>query len=757
MAQFFLAHSYRRAQTASVVLSLLITPALTAQRDSRLPSAATTQPGALTVADICQAAPADRVWDRIQLSPDGNAVAFFQTAQQGPRLLPALSLRTLPNGESRVILAADQIEKLFPAKPTDLQPEHPKSYGPDLSGMLWSPAGNHLLLFNRTTLVLLDVKSSSTMTLVSGKSGIRDAQFSPDSRWLSFVQDHNLWIVPASGGAPRAITRDGNDSLLKGELDWLYPQELGTKSGYWWSPDSSSIAYLEFNLKGVASYTPPFHSDEDEEVETIDYPKPGTPIPSVRVFVAGINSSKAPVAIDTGADRNVYLPRVMWLPDSRRLAVQRLNRLQTQLDLLLADGRTGATRTLLTDTDAYWINLSDILYFLKGAPQFIWSSEKSGYRHLYLYGLDGKLITQLTQGKWEVTALNAVEESDKKVYFTSTQKSSLERQLYVVGLDGSSIKQLSTEPGTHHTAFIADGSKYVDTYSTATRPPIATLFKADGTKVSDLGSTSAPEAHSKTVSPVEFMIFKTHDGIELNAMMIKPPGFSPDHKYPAMVYISGGPGKQAVHDAWDDDISVWHQFLAQQGYIIFAIDNRGSAGRGHLFEEYIHLRFGGQEMSDQHDGIRHITSLPYIDKERIGIWGKGFGGALTVQALFNPPVVYKAGFAEAPVVDWMQYDAAFAERYLGDTEKNLDGYLSSSPLDNARRFDSPMLVIQGTDDLRVHPDQSMQMSHELLEVRKYAEVSLFPGQGHNITDPDACSVLYQRANRFFAANLSPGK
>ena len=740
--------SYWIAATVPILLASLVTCTLYAQQENALPAPNSEHSGALSVKDVC-AASASRsgVTSAYQWMPGGKSVTYIKLIQEDMRVRQVLLDGVAATGEQRVLMTAQQIDAIFPPKQVRME-EGQQPSAPEMRDFEWSPNGRGILLFSATGLGWFDPATKQARSLVSGKAAINDARISPDGHWVSFLRDHDLWIVSAAGGEPRPITRGGSETLLKGELDWLYPAELGAKTAYWWSPDSSSIAYLEFDLKGVARYSPPFHLEEDGDVGSIDYPKPGGTNPSVHVFAARVTGNGAPVLIDTGTD-DTYLPRVTWLPDSRRIAIERLNRKQTTLDLLLADAHTGTAKTLLSDSDPYWINIGEGPYFLEHSPQFLWSSERSGYRHLYLYGLDGKLVTPVTHGDWEVTSLAAVSEQEKKLYFIATEKSSTERHLYSVSMDGSGLKRISNDAGTHEVSFSKDTSAYLDTYSTAITSPTHAIFSAAGVKILSLDTSEA----KLQLSPVEFLTVKMHDGIDLNAMMIKPAGFSAARKYPVIVYVYGGPGGQAVHDAWDGDVSMWHQLLAQKGYIVFAIDNRGTSGRGHLFEEYIHLLFGGEEMSDQHDGVRYLKSLPYVDASRIGIWGKGFGGALTVQALLHPPLTYKAGFAVAPVVDWLRYDSAFAERYLGDPEKNQDGYLASSPLENAKRLKDPLLVIQGTDDLQVHPDQAVELSHELLEVGKYAEVSLFPGEGHAIDHADACAVMYRRATDFFSNNL----
>jgi dipeptidyl-peptidase-4 len=457
--------------------------------------------------------------------------------------------------------------------------------------------------------------------------------------------------------------------------------------------------------------------------------------------------------MDTGANTDIYLPRVNWLVDSKHVAIQRLNRLQTQLDVLVADSFTGKSRVMLTEKDLYWVNLSHDLHFLKDGQRFLWSSERTGYRHLYLYDLSGKQLAQLTRGEWEVAGINAIDEAKGAVYFTAMEKSSMERQLYRVGFDGSGFTRITKKNGTHGVNFSPDASSFVDDYSNSMTPPRQDVFDAEGTQLATLNENKVRDLGEYHLSPVEFLTVKSHDGMPLNAMMIKPPDFDPAKKYPVIVYTYGGPHGQVVVDSWGGGYFLWHELMAQKGYIIFALDNRGSYGRGHLFEEPIHFRLGAQELSDQHDGVAYLKALPYVDGNRIGIWGWSYGGQMTLHAMFRDISDFKVGFAGGPVTDWRFYDSIYTERYLGLPQKNSEGYEESSPIKSADNLKGKLLIAHGTGDDNVHFANTLSLINDLIDDGKYVEVMAFPGRGHGVTDPAARQVLMKRVTKFFLDNL----
>jgi dipeptidyl-peptidase-4 len=684
-------------------------------------------------------------------TPDGKQLGYFETTGAGKEAKTELWLMDAASGERRLLVAADKLESILPvdtSRPTQatgLGRRAPSQYQ-------WAPDGAGILFQGPTALAWLDVKSQMGRTLVSGKGTIADSKISPDGRFVSFVRDHNVWLVNLSDGKERAITQGGTEEIRKGELDWVYPEELEIKTAYWWSPDSSAIACLEMDEHKVTQYPLVDFSSPGGEAEMERYPVAGGANPVVRVFVVPLDGSN-PRAMDTGTETDIYIPRVNWLTDSKHLAIQRLNRAQTTLDLLVADSQTGRTRVALSETDPFWINISDDLHFLNDGKRFLWSSERSGYRHLYLYDLDGKQLAQLTNGEWEVTSVNGIDEAKGLVYFTSTAKSPLERQVYVIHLDGSGLTQVTFGDGTHGADIPNGAGAIVDTYSNSMTPPRQELLRPDGKKITTINENQVAELADYHLSPPEVLKVMSHDGVQLNAAMIKPPDFHPQKKYPVLVCTYGGPHAQVVRNAWGGANFLWHQLMAQKGYIIFLLDNRGSAGRGHAFETPLHLRLGEQELSDQRDGVKYLKSLPYVDANRIGIWGWSYGGHMTLHAMFEAGDDFKVGFAGGPVTDWRYYDSIYTERYLGLPQKNEKGYQDSSPVKYAARLKGKLLIAHGTGDDNVHYANTLSVINDLIEAGKYVEVLAFPGRGHGVSDPPARRVLMQRVTQFFLDNL----
>jgi dipeptidyl-peptidase 4 len=666
------------------------------------------------------------------------------------------------SGKEQVLVSAPQLKAALGIRPDANafdSNDNPDPLG-GFQSYAWAPDGHHLLLASGDALSWFDLDARSSRSLItakedtgkeaSDKEAISNPAISPDGRSVSFIREHTIWVVDVASGSARALTHEGTSDLRVGEPDWVYQNELGLPTAYWWAPDSSAIAWLETDDLAVDKYT--LRSASGEE-RSIAYPKPGASIPAIHLFVQAIDGGK-PLQIDLGSDLNVYIPRVQWLPDSKRLAVERLSRNQKILELLLADTASGSSNVILTEKDDYWINLGDELHFLKGSPRFIWSSERtSGYRHLFLYDLSGHQLAQLTQGDWKVNSLVSVDEKAGAVYFTATEASPLERQLFRARLNGSGLTRLTHQKGTHDVQASPSGALFLDAWSNRSTPPQLDLLHTDGSRIASMTGKQPDDLAQGQLPLPEFLTVKTHMGAELNASIIKPPDFDPARQYPVLIYIAGGPGEQIVRDAWGGDIQLWFAMMAQKGYVVFALDNRGADEGGHLFEEPLHLRLSGVEMADQRDGVLYLRTLPWVDKTRIGICGWGYGGFLALHGMLDRPVLFKAGFAGSPVTDWHLYDAVFAERYLEDPTRNQDGWLASSPTENAKYLKTPLLIAQATMDEKVHVENSLMLLDEFLDQGKYPDVLLFPDRRDLFEDRGARQILFQRLTDFFAKNL----
>jgi dipeptidyl-peptidase 4 len=728
-----------------VLASLLTTPIVFSQ-------ASPAQSGQLTV-DRIYGRPSlnGRLAEQIAWSPDHKKVSFLEfsgTPKEGSISLASIDL---VSGARSMLIPAEKVAALFPPKPERASTLSPPPGSP--IGYSWAPNSTALLLYDAYSLIWFRLDTHTGHSLVRSEHELSDPEISPDGKFISFVRDHNLWLVTVADGKVRPLTTDGSEATRNGELDWTYSNELDTRTGYWWAPNSSAIAFLQLDERKVTQFPRLNFESFTGEAALQRYPVGGGDIPSVHVYVAPVFGGPLRL-LDTGVSSNVYIPRVNWLPDSKRLAIQRLNRAQTTLDVLLANRSTGQSSILLEEKDPYWINLSHDLRFLKDGKSFLWSSERTGYRHLYLYGLTGKQLAQLTRGDWEVTRVASIDQAKGLVYFISTQKSPLERHLYRVSLDGSGLTRLSKSDGFHEVTFAPNAASYVDTCSNSAKPPRQDLYRSDGSQFAAIEENTVPELASYHLAPVEFMSILSHDDVSLNCFMLKPPNFDPTNKYPVLVYTYGGPREQIVRNAWAGDVFLWHQLLAEKGFIVFGLDNRGSAGRGHLFEEAIHYRLAAQELSDQRDGVAWLRRQTFVDPNRIGIWGWGYGGQIALHAMFEASEFFKVGFAVAPVSDWHYYAAAYTERYLGLPDSiHEESYQESSPLKNAPGLKGKLLIAHGDVDSDVHYSNTLALLDELIKAGKYAEVVTLPGRDDSIADPAARRILFTRATRFLVDNL----
>jgi dipeptidyl-peptidase-4 len=419
----------------------------------------------------------------------------------------------------------------------------------------------------------------------------------------------------------------------------------------------------------------------------------------------------------------------------------------------LADPATGDAARMLTETEKTWVDIKTDCLFLAKSRQFLWTSERDGYAHVYLYGMDGRLVRQLTEGKWDVERIAGVDEERRIVYFTASVTSPLERDLYSVNLDGKGFRRISKEHGTHAITFAPDHELYMDVFSDANTPPRTNFHKSDGTLIRTAEEGKLEALGEYTISPQTFFTFTTTDGVELNGWMIKPPGFSPSTKYPVLMYVYGGPGSQTVRNSWGGQNFVWYQLLAQKGYIIVSVDNRGTGARGKEFKSVTYKNLGHWEAKDQAEAARYLASLPYVDGSRIGIWGWSYGGYMTLMSLLEGGDVFKAGVSVAPVTSWKFYDSIYTERYMLTPEENPKGYEESAPIAKAADLKSKLLIIHGTADDNVHWQNTVTMVNELTKAGKQFQTAFYPGGLHGIGTGAVRAQLFTRITNYIITNL----
>ncbi len=586
-----------------------------------------------------------------------------------------------------------------------------------------------------------------------------DAAYSPRGAFISYIRDQNLYVYDTARAVEQPITSDGGGAIKNGMAEFVAQEEMGRSTGYWWAPDDRHIAYARVDETPVP-VTQRFEIAADN-VATIPqrYPAAGGPNVGVRLGVADLGTGETRW-IDLGAGEDFYLARVNWLPDGKTLAIQRESRDQHRLDLLFADIDTGRTRTVLSESSATWIELNDEISFLHDAKQFIWSSSRDGFEHLYLYDYRGRLLRRLTAGAWNVDdfrarAIKAVDESRRLVYFTATAASPVQRQLYAVSLDTkdpSKITRISLEDGVHSITMSADAKLYVDHFSSAAQPLQASLRRADGGLIAYLLENRLDDSHAdapylKDNSTPEFGALKAADGQLLYYRLYKPRDFDPAKRYPAIVDVYGGPSVQRVLDNWTGN--AFTQILTRAGYVVFQLDNRGSGFRGTAFQAPIHGRLGEIEVADQILGARWLGTQGFVDADRIGVWGWSYGGYMSLMLMFKAPEIFRAAVAGAPVTDWTLYDTHYTERYLGRPQDNAAGYEASSVFPYAGNLRGKLLIIHGMADDNVLFLNSTKLFRKLQDLGKPFDVMVYPGAKHGLTRQHDGRHAYAMILRYF--------
>ncbi|MBV8158213.1 MAG: S9 family peptidase, partial [Dyella sp.] len=567
-------------------------------------------------------------------------------------------------------------------------------------------------------------------------------------------------VIDLSSGEARQLTHDGGGNVHNGEAEFVAQEEMDRSEGYWWAPDDSAIAFERYDESHVqVTKRTELYADHTDVIDQ-RYPAAGTPNVAVKLGLVSPTGGQ-PRWIDLGKDSDIYLTRVNWLPDGKHLAYQRMPRSQQQLDLRLVDAKTLAQRTLLTEHSDTWINLNNDLTFLKDGKSFLWGSERSGYHHLYLYGIDGKLKHAVSEGDWPIDGLLAVNEHTGTVYVSTNKDAVPERQVYALKLDGSNAKapmRISQGAGTHMAEFAADGSFYLDNFSSVDTPPQVSVHKPDGSFVSWIEPNKLDEKHpfwpyrDSFIKP-EFGTLKAADGQTLYYRIYKPAGFDPAKKYPVFDMYYGGPSAQLVTNAWGD---YFNQYMANQGFVVFTLDNRGMARRGHAFETPIYQQLGVAEVDDQLVGIQWLKSQPWVDGRHIGVFGWSYGGYMTTMMLAKASDQLAGGVAVAPVTNWRLYDTFYTERYLGRPQDNDAGYTRSSPLAWLDGLTARLYLVHGMADDNVLFLNSTELMAELQKRGTQFQFMAYPGAKHGLNLPGQRSHVYHLIENFFQTQVRSG-
>jgi dipeptidyl-peptidase-4 len=593
-------------------------------------------------------------------------------------------------------------------------------------------------------LYVYDMTAAKATRLTATAGEEEEATFSPDGRSVGFVRGNNLHVVSVSNPKERAVTRDGGPQILNGKLDWLYQEELygrGQFRSYWWSPDSSRIAFLRLDETPVPEYTVVDHIPYRPVLEVTDYPKAGDPNPTVRLGIARAAGGVDWVDLKKYESEEFLLVNVDWTPDSSQVVYQVQNREQTWLDLNLAQASSGRSRTLLRETTKAWVDRNENPLWLKDGS-FLWMSVRSGFNHVYHYGGDGTLRRQVTNGRWEVRALYGADEAAGVIYFTAPERSNIDSDIYRVRLDGTGFTRLSASAGANRAIFNPSWSMYVGVWSDATTPNQVRLHRSDGSVVRVLDANPVKTHAEFQLSRPEFVKVKARDGFVLDGMMIKPPDFDPSQRYPVFQFTYAGPTAAVVRNAWRGTEHMFHQMLAQHGVIVWLLDNRSASGQGAESQWPVYGRLGEMELQDLEDGVTWLKTQPYIDASRIALYGWSYGGFMTAYALTHS-TSWAAGIVGAPVTDWRDYDSIYTERLMKLPKNNPDGYRRTAPRFAADRLHGKMLLIHGMTDDNVHVQNSIQFAYELQRAGKTFEMMLYPRTRHGVSDARLNAHLWQ--------------
>ena len=585
---------------------------------------------------------------------------------------------------------------------------------------------------------------------------VQEPTFSPDGKHIAFAKDNNLFVYDIATKKSIAITADGKkNSIINGITDWVYEEEFAYVRAFDWSADSKKIAFIKFDETDVPDFSMTMYGkDLYPTLNTFKYPKAGEKNAKVSLFLYDVVASSTK-EVNLGNYKDFYIARMKWSKDANVLSAQILNRHQDNLDLLFIDGNTAAATIVLNEKDNAYVDVHDNLTFLKD-NSFIWTSEKDGFNHIYLYDKIGKLKNQITAGNWEITSFYGIDEKNSKVFYQSVENGSINRDVYSIGIDGKNKTRLTQKTGTSSATFSPNFDFFINKFSNSEIPTTFTLNESKtGKQVKEILNNNEllNKLQGFDLPTKEFMVLKTLGGQNLNTWLIKPKNFDSTKRYPILMFQYSGPGSQQVNNEWTDTNDYWYFMLAQKGYIVACVDGRGTGFKGASFKKCTQGQLGKFEVEDQIDAAKTIGAMPFVNKNRIGIWGWSYGGFMASNCILKGADVFKMAIAVAPVTNWRFYDSIYTERYLTTPQENAPGYDENSPINHVSKLKGNFLLIHGSGDDNVHVQNSMQMMEALIQANKQFDSQIYPDNNHGIYGGYTRIQLFNKMTNFVTEKL----
>ncbi|MDG1859510.1 MAG: S9 family peptidase [Emcibacteraceae bacterium] len=695
----------------------------------------------------------------LKFSPDGSRVTFLKSSEEDSRVLDLWEYNLESKAAQLLVKATDITggeEELSEAERGRRERMRITSRG--IVDFSWSKDGNKLLFPLGGDLYQYSLSDKATSRITNNLSYELDSRFSPGGNYVSYIEDNEIHIVNVNSMEHKQLTNSATATVKNGVAEFIAMEEMDRDTGYWWSNDEKYIAFIQFDEKNIDQRGRYEVVRDGFNVLQERYPRAGSKNVVVKLGILNVESGDVRW-IDLGNEEDIYLPRVNWVSDSSGVFFQKENRSQTKLNLIFADAENGETKNVLTETSDTWINLNHSLTFIKDGAEFLWQSERSGHNHIYHYKKDGTLINQLTDGDWVVSGSVKVNEMAGDVYFSANANDYLERHLYSVSIDSNKMtkpSQISKREGWHVLTVADDGMSYIDRFSNPSTPTQVSIHNMDGSRLMWIEENKLEDGHpyfefsDKHITP-EYGVVQNDNGDDLHYQMLKPANMEEGKKYPVIFALYGGPGSQLVRKGWGN---LLHQVWAQDGYIVFTLDNRGTSNKGTKFAGAVYHHMGKYEVEDQVVGAKFLKTLDYVDADKIGVQGHSYGGYMVLMSMFTAPDVFKVGVSGAPVTDWRLYDTHYTERFLGHTEGGKDVYDKSSVFPYVDGLKGKLLILHGMADDNVLFNHTSMLIDEMQQKAIQFDFMAYPGQTHRLgSDRMRRRHVYETQKRYFDDNL----